>query len=136
VRPTRSYELDVPQEVQEDVDEQVASYWLPGKSGLLQVSSTTRVSGEQVAAGQRLTERLSSEQLTDVREEVVDVDACPDVAAASGFDAEGTRWLYCYAVWPDLAILATVSGDRTELQADGNWPWATLASLRRVNWPM
>lgn len=132
---TRSYGIEVPTDTVEEVDGPVVSYWIPGKATLLQLSSMRRAAGDQVEAGQRLAERIASGDLRDVRTERLEIDKCPDVASASGLDEESTRWVYCYAVWPDLAVFLSVSGPPGELEADGTWAFDSVRSIRRTNWP-
>ncbi len=130
--PTGSYSIDVPVGVNEEVDDGVLSLWLPSNDTLLQVSSYKRETDSQVPAPHRLEARLNREQLTDVRFESMSITDCPDVAAASGCDNEGIRWLYVYAAWRDLTILATVSG--SAFQNDGSaqqWALDAVNSLRR-----
>ncbi len=54
LQPTTSYEIAFPDDIVEDHDGKVASYWRPGSSVLLQLSSTARVEGEQAPADVRL----------------------------------------------------------------------------------
>lgn len=133
VRPTRSYEIEVPVDVSEEVDGNVVSYWIPGKSTLLQLSSTARVTGDQIGASQRLAERLAGEQLTDIKQGILAVEGCSDFAAACGHDAEGVEWHYNYAVWSDLAVFMTVSADSAE--GIERWAFEAIRSIRRGNWP-
>lgn len=130
--PTESYSIDVPVDVNEQVDEGVLSLWLTGDDTLLQFSSYKRDTHSQAPASHRLEARLSREQLADVRSEAMSIVDCPDVAAASGCDNEGIHWLYVYAAWPDLTILATIS--RTAVQNETSvpqWTLNTINSLRR-----
>lgn len=132
--PTGSYAIDVPFGINEQVDEGVVSLWLPSDDTLLQLSSYKRETQTQVAAIHRLEARLNREQLTDVRSECVNIVACPDVAAASGRDNEGIRWLYVYATWPDLTILATVSGAEAQHESFAEqWALDAVNSLRRTS---
>lgn len=128
VAPTPSYTLQLPAEAQERIEDDVASFWVPGDDTLLQLSSHTRESGRQVGARERLRTRLGSGQLRNARDVTLLVPACADVAAASGEDEDGTSWLYVYLVWPRLMILATVSRPRPHADAT---TWADSA-LRTI----
>jgi hypothetical protein len=132
VNPTGSYTINLPANVCEDKDDRVMSYWLQGHDVLLQLSSYARVEGEQVSADDRLKARLSKENLSDVRFEDISIHSCPDCAAISGVDDKGCRWFFCYAVWPDLTILATISGPANELSEHGKWTFDGLKSIRRT----
>jgi len=56
----------------------------------------------------------------------------PDYAAASGVDEKGLMWVYIYAVWDDLTIFITVSGDESDLLGEGNWAFQAVRSVRRT----
>lgn len=130
--PTESYRIDVPADVNEQADEGVLSLWLPNDDTLLQFSSYKRETHDQVPAVDRLEARLSREQLTAVRSECMKIADCPDVAAASGRDNEGIRWLYVYATWPDLTVFVTVSGAESQNGTLGQqWALDAVNSLRR-----
>ena len=131
VSPTGSYWIDLPSDVEEEKDERVASYWKPGSEVLVQTSSYLRDEGQQVCSSDRLKARLAREALSEIREENISIPSCPDCAAASGIDTDGYRWLYCYAVWPDLTILITISGRPQELKEQDKWALDALRSLRR-----
>jgi hypothetical protein len=105
---------------------------LPGKEVLLQVSSYARTEGKQVAANERLKIRMAEESLSAVKVENIPVPSCPDCAAISGIDEQGCRWYFCYAVWPDLTILLTISGSPDELLKHGAWAFDGLKSIARA----
>ena len=130
ISPTESYVLDVPSDAHEDVDERVSSYWLDGNS-LLQISSYVRVAGPQVSAVQRLKDRLADERFPTVNYETISFISCPETAAASGVDEAGCRWVFVYGVWPDLAILATISGPPDEMEKRAAWAFDAIRTLRR-----
>lgn len=131
VSPTASYSLLVPSTAEESVDDRVASYWMPGDDTLLQLSSNKRDSGGQVSAGERLRSRIARGHLRMVAEAELGIPECPDVSAASGCDDGGTWWLFVYAVWPDLLVLASVSHPK-RLPDGGSWPLQALPTLRRT----
>ena len=132
ISPTGSYEIDVPDAVQQDYDERVVSLWIEGDDTLLQLSSFRRTSAGPLPARARLSARLAKEGLHNVairEEQLVD---CGDSASASGTDKEGTHWIYTYAVWPDLTLLATASHPK-RLPDEGSWAMRALHTLRRPN---
>ena len=131
--PTGSYSIDVPVDVNEQVDEGVLSLWLPNDDTLLQFSSYKRETHGQVRAADRLQARLHREQLADTRSECMSIVDCPDVAAASGRDNEGIWWLYVYAAWSDLTILTTVSAPESQKRSFvQQWALDAVNSLRRM----
>jgi hypothetical protein len=132
IKPTPSVVMDVADVVMEEYDAGVASYWREGSSVLLQVSSHRRTSGEQVGASRRLEARLDRENLADVRLEAIEIASCPDIAAASGVDSESIRWYYIYAVWADLMLFITVSGEECELDVNGAWAFESIRTARRA----
>jgi hypothetical protein len=131
--PAGSYCITLPANICEDKDERVTSYWVPDSEVLLQLSSYSRFEGQQVCAHDRLEARLAQEQLSDVRKEDILIPSSPDCAAISGSDDEGCRWFCCYAVWPELTILATISGRPDELTKSGAWAFESLKSISRTS---
>jgi hypothetical protein len=132
VSPTGSYIMTLPANVCEDKDDRVTSYWLPGHEVLLQTSSYARTEGKQTPASERLKARFAKESLFDVKNEAISIPSCPDCAAMSGADDKGYRWLFCYAVWQDLAVLTTISGSLDELEKHGAWAFDGLKSITRA----
>jgi hypothetical protein len=130
ISPTGSYLISLPADISSEKDERVVSFWKSGKEALLQISSYVRETGPQVSATERLKARLDKERLTDVKTENMAIPHCPDCAAASG-NEDGVKWLYCYAVWPDLTVLITISGPPGELEQQRLWAYEALRSLRR-----
>jgi hypothetical protein len=104
---------------------------LSGHENLLQTSSYARIEGKQVSANERLKARFEKEKFSDVKIEDVSIHSCPDCAAMSGIDDKGYRWFFCYAVWPDLTVLTTISGQPHELAEHGKWAFEALKSLKR-----
>jgi len=123
----------LPDNVCEDKDDRVMSYWLQGHEVLLQLSSNARVEGKQVSANDRLKSRLVKENFSDLKIESISIPSCPDCAAMSGIDDKKYRWIYCYAVWPDLAVLITISGRPDELAKHGAWVFDGLKSISRAS---
>lgn len=132
VSPTGSYVMTLPVDICEDKDERVVSYWLPQNEVLLQASNYTRAEGQQVSANERLKTRIANENLSERMVVNISIPSCPDCAAMSGIDDQGCRWLYCYAVWPDLTILTTISGRPDELAKHGAWAFNGLKSITRA----
>jgi hypothetical protein len=66
VTPTGSHAIDLPDDVVEDIDGAVASYWIRGKDMALQRSSHFRFSGPQVSAAIRLQNRLHRDNVRDI----------------------------------------------------------------------
>lgn len=132
VSPTGSYFMDVPLACHEEFDGRVASYWLAESDVLLQTSSYSRARGMQVSANERLEARIAREGFVNVIRAAISVSACPDVAAAWGVDHSGLRWLFVYAVWPDLTVLATISGHPDDIEINGVWALEAVSSLRRT----
>lgn len=129
LRPTSSYEIEVPEEVSRDVDGRVCSLWMNGQSLLLQLSSYQRTTGDQVSAAQRLQDRIDK---TSSNWRWVFETPCRDQAAdqavAERFDGEGL-WLHCYLVWPHLTVYATLSGAEAEVQNGSSWARVALSSV-------
>lgn len=130
ITPTDSYSLRLPKEVVGQYEDRTASFWKPGEGTLLQVSSYVRLEGPQVPAGIRLDELLSRERLKVITRNVTEQVECPDWAAALAEDDEGVRWLYGYAVWPDLCVMVSISGIPQELANAGTWAFDALRSLQ------
>lgn len=128
--PTPSYSIDLPEAIESELDKTVSSFWLSGSDVLLQVSSYARIDGTQVGANQRLNERLSKSSLTAIHDFELRCESCPDFACTSGLDLEGVEWIYCYAVWPHLAVFATISGRTTSLANESAlWAFNAIRSL-------
>lgn len=122
----------VPIAARSDDDQSVFSYWVPGSSSLLQVSSRARFGGDQIAAKARLEELLAREPLDAVSVLTAVTVPTSDFAACKGTDQEGVIWVYAYAVWPDLSIMILASGDAREMANEGNWVYEGIRSLRLV----
>jgi hypothetical protein len=132
ISPTSSYFVTVPDNIAEECDGRVASFWKKDKSLLLQLSSYWRSEGTQVGAEERMTSLLKRQPLSRVLRSVALTVDCPDYAVAGGVDQRGVVWVYAYAVWDDLAVMITVSGNESELVDDTNWAFQTVRSLGRT----
>jgi hypothetical protein len=129
LRPTSSYQIQVPDEIRQDVAGRVSSLWMIGQSLLLQLSSYQRTTGDQVSAAQRLQDRIDKTP-SDWRRvfERLCRDQAADQAVAERFDGE-SLWLHCYLVWPHLTVYVTLSGAVKEVQNPSSWARAALSSL-------
>jgi len=127
--PFPSLSLLLPDDIVEDNDTKVASYWKPGDTCLLQISSYLRVEGPQVSAAQRLSDRMRAGGEWQTVSLARTIENC-DIVAASTKDAEGTSWVHIYLVWEWLAVYATVSHKGNPSMCD--WVWNVLFSIRPV----
>jgi hypothetical protein len=127
--PFPSLSLYLPDDIQEDTDSSVASYWRRNDSCLLQLSSFLRNSGPQISAEQRLTDRMrAGGEWSQVNLERK-IQGC-DMAAASTQDGENSSWVHVYLVWDWLAVYATISHKGSPSTCD--WAWDALFSIRPV----
>lgn len=133
VSPTRSYSLTFPDDIEEDYEDVVASFWRPGGRVALQISTCLRNEGRQVEAAERLADRLARDDPKQAEPFPTRV-APPDCsfAAARVVDACGLVWIHAYMTWPDLALYATVSGPADELADTNNWAFEALHSVKRI----
>jgi hypothetical protein len=130
--PTGSYSIGVPEGVIEDVDERIVSFWMKGHNLLLQVSSYARNEGVQVNAAERLADLFKRQPLAKYSLGAsIEID-CPDFASTTGIDENHFVWFYAYAVWDDLTIMITVSGNEPELMDNNNWAFTSVRSIRRL----
>lgn len=129
VSPFESCLISVPEQVEEDIDGTVASYWLAGDDLLLQISSYVREHGLQIPAAMRLTERLCRGALQDVETFDIKIEGCPDTAAASWKDDDGVNWIGVYAVWPWITVFFTVSHPHRDVTPE-SWALMSIRSLR------
>ena len=130
VSPSPSYHLQLPEEICEQYDNGVSSYWMNGSSLLLQLSSYVRGKGDQIKAQDRLRERMAKHAETW---KVLKVSIHPDVldqASAEFVDENGLRWIHAYLVWPHLTIYATISGPKELLAEQDNWAVKSFRSVQ------
>ena len=131
VRPSSSYQLDMPQQICEQVDGRVSSFWLNGRPLLLQLSSYIRGQGEQVGAQTRLRDRIAKhDRHWKVWEKKILPDSTVDQAAGEFTDEDGLLWLHSYFVWPHLTIYSIISGPKDLVRDPENWAIQTLRSIR------
>ena len=127
IHPFPSFSLTLPEDVLEDQDQSVASYWRHGDPCLLQISSFFREDGPQVSANQRLSDRLRADGEWQIANLSRSIENC-DVAAASTKDGQGTSWIHVYLVWEWLAVHVTVSREGDPRAC--NWAWDSVFSIR------
>ncbi len=127
--PFPSVSILLPDDIVEDNDATVASFWRNGDSCLLQISCFRRERGPQVSAAQRLSERTGLTGEWQTFNLPTGIKAC-DVAAASTTDDLGTSWVHIYFVWEWLTIHASVSKEGDLSMCD--WAWNALGSLQPI----
>ena len=129
-QPTASYEISLPDDVVEEHDGRVTSYWRTGHSLLLQFSSTSRILGEQVTADDRLQDlyRRSPAEWSPCKISLQNFSG--HCAAAQMRDKKGVAWIHAYLVTDRLAIHVTVSSPLTELETADNWAIEAVRTLR------
>jgi hypothetical protein len=127
--PFPSVSLLLPEDVLENHDDRVSSYWRKGDTCLLQLSTFTRQSGAQVSATQRLSDRTKAEARWKPFDLPRKLEGC-EAAAATMVDEQGTSWVHVYLVWPWVAVHVTVS--RKGQLEECHWVWDSLASIRPV----
>jgi hypothetical protein len=127
------YAIDLPANIEQEIDDKCASYWLPGCDVALQVSSYLRTEGNQISARRRMAARLSRGAPCRTQSVALGIGHC-DCVAVSLLDQEGSEWIHVYLVWPDLAIYATVSGAPFDVAGRaGQWALEALRSIRPVH---
>jgi hypothetical protein len=129
IRPTSSYQLELPDDVIHEIDGRVSSFWIDQRPLLLQLSSFQRTHGTPHAAKRRLLDHI--EKHTSAWEHLtleLGQDPTVDQAFAKQFDGR-LAWLHGYFVWPHLTVYATVSGPEQEVDDPDNWAISALRSL-------
>ncbi|GAC1430945.1 MAG: hypothetical protein NVSMB62_28150 [Acidobacteriaceae bacterium] len=132
VRPSPSYQIELPDQIVQEHEERVSSFWLPGEEVLLQLSSYRRTEGTVVSAQQRLTDRIAKGEggwtlLT------LKLLADPTADEACAEQLKGTAyWLHCYLVWPHLTIYTTIIGPVADVRNASGWARESLSSLTLV----
>ena len=130
VRLTSSYQIELPDDVNEAQERLVASFWRDGQSLALQLSSYIRNDGPQIPASVRLQEREASTAVVwTPMTSNIGSDKVPDEAAAF-YSEDQTVWLFAYFVWPHLTVLATISGLERDVFDETSWAMRALRSLR------
>jgi hypothetical protein len=130
-RPSDSYQLDVPQNICEQVDERVSSFWLDGNPVLLQLSSYIRAHGKQLTAKDRLNDHIAKNDYKWNRWKTkIHPDQYIDQATAEFVDEGSLLWIHTYLVWPHLTIYSIISGPEELIRNLQGWPFEALKSLR------
>jgi|SRR5271165_1491103 len=130
VRPTGSFSLALPEGIRDQRDERVSSFWVEGKTLLLQISSYVRTEGDQSSAQERLAQRMAKHSENwRVWQEKIHPDQSVDQATGEFLDAARCLWIHSYLVWPHLTIYVTVSGPEADVQRPDNWATSALKSI-------
>ena len=133
VKPSSSYELALPEDICEQSDGKVSSFWLDGQPLLLQVSSYIREKGTQTSAKERLRDRIAKHTETwRTWKSKIYPDPAVDQSTAEFTDANGVLWVHIYLVWPHLTIYATISGPEDLVKDQDNWAFEGLKSVTLV----
>lgn len=130
IQVSDSYSIELPNDVVEDIDGRVWSYWISGEETLLQFSSYIQY-GEQTSAGTRIEERMARDGVSSAVPMCIDSSA-PDQAAIMFIDDKGIRWVYAYLVWPDLCIFVTASMRSEEVDWRDSWSLQALKTIERT----
>ena len=109
LNPFPSVSILLPDDIVEDNDPSVASYWREGDSCPLQLSTFYRQHGSQISAMNRLSDRMATGGQWLMFNLPGQINGC-EIAAAAINDDEGTSWVHIYLVWEWVAVHATVSG--------------------------
>jgi hypothetical protein len=133
VKPSNSYQVTLPENVCEQFEERLSSFWLEGKPLLLQLSSYVREKGRQLGAQTRLEERIEKHsQRWSTWEAEIYPDSAVDQATAEFTDENGVLWVHSYLVWPHLTIYVTISGPEELVRGQDNWAIQGLKSIKLV----
>jgi hypothetical protein len=130
VRPSPSYTVSVPDAAREEHEGRVSSYWLDGEPVLLQLSSYLRLDGPQVAAHERLQDRMKRHPATwTVWSRRAHPAPSVDQATADWVDQNQILWVNSYLVWPHLTVYALVSGPESRVRESDTWAHRALRSI-------
>lgn len=128
--PTGSYQIDLPDDVFQEYDNLVASFWRPASDCALQLSSRSQT-GEQVSAGQRIKDKIESAGGQWNPFPPFEHKWAPDFAGAVNLKEDGWVWTHIYLVWPDLSVYATISKPPYEPPSVDRWAIDAVNSLKR-----
>ncbi len=134
VRPTSSYQIELPDDISSQIDDRVSSFWINHQPLLLQLSSFQRADGTPLSAESRLVGRIEKTP-SKWKHLTLDLvhDSTVDQAFAEQCDGNGNMvWLHSYFVWPHLTVYATVSGPEQEVHDSESWAINALRSLSVV----
>src|SRR3974390_9384 len=127
--PLPSVSVLLPDDILEDNDSTVASYWKEGDTCIVQISSFLRRHGQQVSATQRLSERMAKGGEWEPFNLPGQIEGC-EIAAARTRDHRSMSWVHVYLVWDWVAVHVTMSGLGELLESD--WAWDALLNIRPV----
>ena len=131
VKPSNSYQLELPNQICEQIDGRVSSFWLDGAPLLLQLSSYLRDQGTQMTARDRLNDRVKKHDVQWRKwKKKIHPDPSVDQATAEFTDDKGLLWVHSYLVWSHLTVYSTISGPKDLVRDPDNWPVQSLKSLR------
>jgi hypothetical protein len=130
LQPAPSYEVTVPDDVVEDHDGRVSSYWRPGSALLLQLSSALRIQSEQVSAADRLRDLHNRSLAKWSPFNLTPVSFPGDFVASQMVDSKGLRWIHAHLTTSDLAVYATISGSVEDFKDESNWATEAVRTLR------
>jgi hypothetical protein len=119
----------LPDEITEEADGRVSSYWIAGEPLLLQVSSYARQDGEQIGAMLRLQDRMAkSNGSWQIWPKRLHHDKRVDEAIGETKDGSGLTWVHVYLVWPHISVYATISGPDELVRVENNWAYEAVKS--------
>jgi hypothetical protein len=125
VSPFPTFCILLPEDLSENHDHDIISYWKSEDTCLLQLSSVGTSSIQQ-SASQRLFEQTMISgrwKSFELRQ-----SPCGCESAAATMNADGVSYLQVYLVWPTCTVHATVS---RQGQLDVcQWVWDLLASVQ------
>lgn len=133
IRPTSSYQIDLPDGFRTDEDRHMSSFWLPDDPLVLQLSSYLRLEGEQVDALTRLNEKMakSSNPWRPIEHKLNGTTGV-DQAAGEQSDGEGNRWIHAFLVWPHLLIYVTLIGPESLGWRADNWAFDAIRTISPI----
>jgi hypothetical protein len=128
--PFPSITIELPDDILEEHDDGVASYWKKDAECLLQISSHVRVDDKpQVSALERLAERTRTGNGWRPFNLPCEITHC-ETAAALTTNETGASWVHVYLVWRWVAVYITVS--RAGDPATCDWAWDAVSSIQPV----
>lgn len=131
LRPSSSYQLELPEQICEQSDERVLSFWLDGAPLLLQLSSYIRDQGAQPSARQRLKDRIAKHgEKWSLWKATIHPDATLDQATAEFTDDNHVLWIHSYLVWSHLTVYLVISGPTDLVRDRDNWALRGIRSVR------
>jgi hypothetical protein len=135
VNPTKSYNIMLPDDIKEDYNDIVMSFWREGGDLLLQLSSHKRESGDQVEAQDRLKAKIESVG-GEWKPYELSIEGQGEEQRISGAytkNENGIVWLHVYLTWPNLMIYATISGKHEVEVLNSNWALDAIQKIKRTS---